>query len=346
MQSLPIRALLVSLLTLLVGCASNPDSGALSPRDTEGLRASERTVRPVQPAGRPAAAPANPASPALVIAGQTLTMAEIAPYLAEAAGGQILEELLITRIAERDLARAGLMLTQADIDNERLELARALAGRDIPADPDQLIQSVRRARGLGEQRFALLVRRTAALRKLVASEVTVTDEEVALAHQVRHGPRYRVRLIMAATERDAAQTLAELRALDPVSRRARFIELAMDRSIDASSAAGGLLEPISPADPAYPAVVRSALTSLQPGDLSPVLALNPNYAIVLAEEIIPADGAPLHAVASALRDDLRRRQERLLMDRRAAAILEAGAPTILDPSLQWSWRARQDRRPD
>lgn len=340
------RAILVVGMAVMVGCSSAPPAGdGLNARDTRGLEASERTVK-VTPASSGARPPSSGPAPAAVIAGQTLTMAQLGPALAEAAGAQVLEEILITHTAERELALAGMALTQTDLDNERAELAGALASGDVNADPELLIDSVRRSRGLGEERFGLLVRRTAALRKLVAPQVSVTEEEIAIAHRVRYGARYRVRMLMTATEREAAMVVAELGVLDEPARRARFIQLAMERSIDASSRAGGLLEPISPSDPAYPAIVRNTIPTLTPGQIGPVMALNPNYAVVMFEEVIPEQGVPIESVASTLREELRRRQERLLMDRRAQGILDSTPITVLDPSLQWAWRNRTARRKD
>lgn len=349
-RSTHLLHLLASTLAILSlsACAStspSSDAGPLSPRDTRGLEQAERSVqvsRAADTARTPTSGYTN--APAAVLAGETYSLAQLAPFLAESAGAVIIEELLLTALAERELTRAGMALTPADIEAERAELARALQAGNVPGDPSEVIAAVRRTRGLGDNRFDLLLRRTAALRKLVASEVGVTEQEVALAHRIRYGPRYRTRLIMIPTERDAAQIIAELRPLDPATRRARFIQLAVDRSIDNSSSAGGLLEPISTADPSYPATVRSALSTLQPGDMSPVLAMNPNYAIVLVEEITPDQGVSLQSVAPTLRDDIRRRQERLAMDRKAQVLIESSAPTVLDPSLQWSWRTREARR--
>ncbi len=330
----------------LGGCESTPSGtgGLSSERDTAGLRASERTVRVTQP-GSSRSSQSNMAGiPAAVVGGETLTMDQIAPYLAEASGALVLEDLLITRVAESELARSGRALTQSDLEQERAEFARALGASSPGTDTEQLIDAVRRSRGLGPERFGLLVRRTAALRKLVSSDVTVEETDIALAYRVRYGPRVRVRMILAATERDAAAMVSELRAMDPGSRRARFIQLAMDRSSDSSGSAGGLLEPISPADPAYPLAVRTTIASLQPGELSPVIAISPNYAIVLAEELIPDQNVGIESVRASLRDDLRRRQERLLMDRKARAIVDTAGITVIDPSLQWSWRTREGRR--
>lgn len=339
-----IRGLLAMVLLVPSGACSTPSQGEGSfERDTAGLRESERSVRVAPPDGTRQGTAERASLPAAVIGGETYTISQISPYLAEAAGALVLEELMVTRAAEAELARSGRALTQFDLDNERTELARALDVNRTGADPEQLVDSVRRARGLGPERFSLLVRRTAALRKLVSPDVTVSDAEIALAHQVRYGPRQRVRMLMSATEREAAGFLGELQTLDAATRRARFIELAMERSIDASGAAGGLLEPISAADPAYPLAVRTTISSLQPGQLSPVIALSPNYAIVLVEETIPDQGVQVDTVRETLRDDLRRRQERLLMDRKAQAIIEGSGITVVDPALQWSWRTRERR---
>lgn len=342
-------ALLATLFIplLLPACSSSPSSNpdGLSPRDTRGLEQAERTVQVSRaPEGARTPTSGYTAAPAVVLAGDTWSLAQLTPYLAESAGAVILEEILLTTLAERELNRAGMILSPQDIEAERAELVRALSDQNVQGDPSTLITAVRRSRGLGDNRFELLLRRTAALRKLVTSDITITDEEVALAHRIRYGSRYRTRLIMTSTEREAALIVSQLRPLDPSTRRARFIQYAVDQSIDSSANAGGLLEPISAADPSYPATVRSALASLQPGDMSPVLAMNPNYAIVLVEEITPDQNVPLASVASSLRTDIRRRQERLAMDRKAQILMESTSPTVIDPSLQWSWRTRESRR--
>jgi len=61
---------------------------------------------------------------------------------------------------------------------------------------------------------------------------------------------------------------------------------------------------------------------------------------VLVEHVLPRSGVPIEQAAASLREDVRLRQERLLMDRLARRLLESAAVRVLDPALNWSWRSR------
>ncbi len=170
-------------------------------------------------------------------------------------------------------------------------------------------------------------------------QVARQEEQLGTAHAVRHGPRCRARIIVVSSEREAAQ--ARSRVEGAADRRGAFIEEAIARSTDPSAPRGGLLEPISPADPAYPVSVRRALEALRAGELSPVVALENGYALLLLDERTEGDGTPIEAVRPELERLLRIRQERVLMDRTASQMLETARITVFDPSLEWSWRTRR-----
>ena len=64
-----------------------------------------------------------------------------------------------------------------------------------PDDAERLLDTIRKNRGLGEVRFARLLERNARMRRMVAPGVQVSQEEVAQAFRMLHGPKYRVRVI-------------------------------------------------------------------------------------------------------------------------------------------------------
>lgn len=318
---------------VLTACASqNQTREGPNPRDLRGLEASERQVS----AGRQ---PAPVERPPVMVDGQPVSWDELRAALSEAAGAAAVEEIALSRIVEAEFARRGLQLTEADLQRERELVERSLAAEGAGSDSAaEMLSRIRRSRGLGPARFDSLLRRNAMLRRLVQAEVVITDEQVRTAHAVRHGPRCRARIIVAPSEREAAQ--ARSRVEGAADRRAAFIEEAIARSTDPSASRGGLLEPISPADPAYPVSVRRALEALRPGELSPVVALEHGYALLLLDERTEGDGTPIDAVRPELERLLRTRQERVLMDRTASQMLETARITVFDPSLEWSWRTR------
>jgi parvulin-like peptidyl-prolyl isomerase len=101
-------------------------------------------------------------------------------------------------------------------------------------------------------------------------------------------------------------------------------------------------EPISTADSSYPQSIRASLAQLQPGTLSPIIALDSGYAILLLEAIIPADQPPADAREKA-RSEVTLRAQRVAMERLSRELLNASNVTAFDESLRWSWETRPNR---
>lgn len=307
-----------------------------NPADLRGVEAAERAARP-DASSRPGP---QPSAPAAIVNGQPIPWEELLGPLAEAAGGQVLQETILDRLLEEQARSRGITVSPDDIAAERALLTAAVS-RDAQANPDnaeRLLESVRRSRGLGEVRFAKLLHRNALMRRLVAPTIGIADEEVAQAFQMLHGPKYRARVITAPTRQQAA-ALRERAVAEPAAIRSNFIALAAAESTDPSSPRGGQIDPISPADPQYPATVRDAVLRLQPGEVSPVLAVDQGFAILLLEEAIPADNTTLEAVSDQIRAEVRIRRERLAMEELARRLLKSAQISIPDRSLDWSWRS-------
>lgn len=292
------------------------------------------------PALAAAARPTDDASPVLVVDGEAITRSALWPDLAESGGGAIVRELVLDIRLRKELAAKGLRVDAAAIEHERALLADSLAVAGATgARADELVLRLRRGQGLGERRFLALLERTAMLRTLVQGDVTVSDATVAQAYAIGYGPRHRVRMIVVPTQLDASGLRRELLASgDHLS--STFSRLAIERSVDDSAASGGVLPALSTEDPLWPSALRAAIAGLKPGELSPVLGLERGYAIVLVDAVIPASATPTDQVRPTLERQVRLRQERLLMDRAAARLLQGGdGVRVLDPSLQWGWSA-------
>lgn len=284
--------------------------------------------------------------PAAVVDAQPVTWEDLRPLLAEASGAEVLEEVALDRMLAQELASRGLAVSAADVERESVLLRSALE-RNAGATPDQaaeLVQTLRRARGLGESRYAGLLRRNAMLRALIAAQAEVPDSEVRQEYDIRYGRRLRARLLTVAREDEAAAARAELAAVPEADRAQRFGAVAARISTDPSAQRGGVLSPISPADPSYPLVVRQSLAALRPGELTPVVALETGYALLLLEEELAPAGVPFEQVADAMRGEVRLRQERVLMEELARRLLDRASVAPLDPGLNWSWQTRRGAR--
>ncbi len=295
----------------------------------------------------PARAPSAPGhDPAPFIVGNDpVGWDEIRPRLAEIAGAQVVEELTLENRLRNEFTSRAITLTPEDIDRERslfsMTLRRAMPIGDEPA-VEQALARVRRTRALGPDRFDALLRRSAMLRKLVAPEVRVDEDEVRASLEVRFGPRVRCRIIVMGVETEARRLHERLRAGPPEDLAQRFAAEARILSVDPSGARGGEVEPISPVDPTYAASFREALRDLQPGALSPVLVFDRGYAIALGVDRLPG-ATPPPGAEEAARDDVRQRLERAAMDVLAARLLNSAPVTVFDPSLNWSWTGRAAR---
>lgn len=275
---------------------------------------------------------------AVLVDGEFVTRDTLWPYLAEAQGGTILEEVVLDRRLARELERRALRITDEDVEAEQDNLIFVLLGRAATDENDaaRILDQTRNARGLGPARYDALLRRNAMLRRLVRDDVTITSDDIQRLYSVRHGPKVVARIIVMPTEREAAGLRDQILA-HPDTAREEFARLAMDNSIDATSARGGLIEPFSTEDPAYPLAARSALDQVEPGQLTPVIGLDAGFAFLRLEKILPADDVSLADARPRLERELRLRQERLLMQQRAAALLADARVTVIDRALGWSW---------
>lgn len=344
---------------LLGGCASDPEPAGRQPVQVE----------PGALAARPL--PPSATYPAM-INGDPVAWGALRGRLAEAAGRLVLEEVALERILEQELAERGMELTPADIHAEQEILLRTVdtSGDRSRDERLQLLEALRTRRGLGQERLDALLRRSAMLRKLVTDKVTVEESMIEQRHQTLYGERYLVRAIVLPTEMEAARALRELTspgagaaeqeqpppgfeeeapgapAVNESDLRARFMQLAVDRSIDATAPRGGLLEPISPADPTYPQALRDMLGKLEPGVPSAPVAIDRGpgqigFAILLLEEILPAQDVTMEEVRETISVELRLRQERILMQDLATRLLDSADIRPLDAHLAWSWEARE-----
>lgn len=281
------------------------------------------------------------APPAAIVAGSPVSETDLLPALSEAAGALVLEELTLRRALEAELAGEGLSMSVAQVQAERGLLVRTVAAeaRASESQAEEMIASMRRARGLGETRFEGLLWRNAALRALVSPKAKPTPEDITLATQLEFGPRFRARLLVTRSAEDATRASREVRAAGAGSPVV-FAEHAFRSSIDPSAPRGGLLPDASPADGALPPLVRTALMSLAPGECSDVLSIEGGFALVLLESRTREPRVPDDAELRELESKVLARIQRLAMDRLARTLLERTEVSVISDPLRWSWERR------
>lgn len=361
-----VRAAAAGAFTIVIaaglGACASGGGGGLDPagggeretvRVSRGLDASERSVSRSSIDGSGVGAGAVSAGggggTALTVGGRAIDWSAVRVRLVEASGADVLEELVLDAALEARAARAGVALDAGALDRERALLIQGYIDAGLArdrAEGERLIGEVRRTRGLGDQRFAALLERNALLRALVRDRVVIDESALERAYALRHGPRYRVRLLTTATMREASQAAARVRGGEAFSR------VAAEVSTDPSGARGGVVEPISAEDISYPESLRRVLPGLGVGQVSPAIALDNGYAVVVVDAVVGPGGGDWSVeqarqpAPASVREELvameRLRQERLLMDQLAREVLGEGANAVRfeDPDLARAWRAR------
>ena len=299
----------IMICALSVGCSSAINSadypmGRVSePSHTEGAR--------------------GDGVPTALINNQPIDENEFRNLTTETSGRLILNEMAIDRALHHKLNEIGISISDTDIQREQQTLLRSL-----DPDPEQavrLLRALRKRRSLGPTRYANLLKRNASLRLLVRDSVSISEERLHEEYSRWYGPRYRIRLLTLDSRNKADEMLRQLRA------GASFNELATKESTDLSAERGGLLAPFSNKDPSYPASIREVVGDLLPGEISPVIPIDNQYAIVQMLEHIPAQKVNYSTVRNNLLQTVRRNEERRLMDVLARELLAQTDVVILDP---------------
>lgn len=311
-------------LFILTGCGSTQEPMRVK------LGSSATTNRDLGGGSRPLTATEHDAVVA-IINGSPLRWAALADGLYEAAGGQVLREVVLDAMIDVELRRAGLTVTTDDITSERKRFERELALSVDANTGARLTDAVLRGRGLGPSRSEALVRRSASLRKLVIGSVRVSDAEIRLARSIREGPQHTIRVIETPYAGEASALAERLRG----SSIDDFARAAGKTSIDATASQGGLIGAISLDDPSYPQALRDAAKRLQPGQTSGVIGLDRSFVILRLDDVAP--GRPSESGDDAIRATLRDRKERVAMSVLGDRLLRDASVSVLSPSLGWSW---------
>jgi parvulin-like peptidyl-prolyl isomerase len=338
--------------TVLLHACSSGTGGSLEAQATSAL----------SPANSPSATPSTPPAAtadrrtggtAVAMVGQArLSSDELLRPLLEASGAAVLEEAALDRLLERELVNAGISITATDTRAEEDQLLQA-ASEQARVSRDQAARALadlRRARGLGPARFAALLTRNAKLRSLVRATALPNEQDLAIVREAEVGERVRARLVVLPDALSAGQTRARVleRAQTVQSAlgsgaesvlSALVAQAAIEQSIHATASRGGLLDPLSPADPSVPATVREALATTAPGQLSAILPLEQGFGVILVESKQPGH-APSTDESARIERQATARAQRRAMDTLARELLLRGGVTPLDESLRWSWESR------
>lgn len=320
----PLMAVTAILCLILYGCGPPAASTSRQP----SILNFSQTGRGLETSPQSARLPLD-ARPAAIVNGRNLYWRELRPSLVELSGGQALQEVILDQMLEKTLVDRELTIDGDDLARERKLLADTMS-----SDPNtafRLLDELRSRQGLGDVRFAALIRRNAALRSLVRRQVKTTEADLLRTYTLVYGEKRQARLITLNSLADARN------ALDRIRRGEFFGDVAVELSTDFSSARGGLLEPISREDQGYPVSFRVAIWKLTPGGTSDPLLLENQYALIQLVRVIEKDEIDFEKVRADLINLTRLNQERRLMEQLADRLLSNVTIHFIDDALRQSF---------
>ena len=225
-----------------------------------------------------------------VVNGEDIRREALAAACVDRFGEETLEGMVNKRLIEHHCRNRNITVTDQEISAEIDRMAaRFKIGRQ------QWLQMLEKERGINEQQYKHdILWPTLALRKLAAKELQVTDQQIQEAYEAQYGEAMKARLIVVATREEAEQLHRQLEA-NPDD----FARLAMQKSQDVNSASiGGLIQPIHHhvGDPG----IERAMFALEPNQLTPIIPVANQFAILKCEGKLPPREVPLESVRSEL----------------------------------------------
>ena len=259
-----------------------------------------------------------------------ISRSRLESLMIEMIGREALQEAILDAMLVHTLNERGIQLSPDAIERERTLMVQILA--EDETEGYRLLEEIRRREGLGPVRFTALLKRNAALRRLIEDRVELREEAILAAWDTLHGPRRIARVVVTPNLLQARE------ATDLIQQGREFSEVAVRFSTDASSRAGGLLQPISRLDPSWPTAFRETLWSLDSEEVSKPVLVDGDYLVIKYIGDVPEDGISFEDGRQAALETLRRAQERLLMDAEARQMLDSIEVDLIDSELRAVWK--------
>jgi len=230
-----------------------------------------------------------------VVNGQDIRRDALATACVERYGEDVLEGLVNKRLIMHHCRNRQIEVTDAEIDAEIDRMAKRFKiGRE------QWLEMLQRERGINVQQYKRdILWPTLALRKCAADQLTVSEEQIQQAYESQYGPAVKCRLLVVNDRPLAEQLRRQL-----VDKPDDFARLAMQHSVDVNSASiGGLIQPIRRhvGDKA----IEQAVFAMKPEEISQIIPVGQQFAILKCEGHLPARNVPLDTVRDELAEQIR-----------------------------------------
>jgi parvulin-like peptidyl-prolyl isomerase len=227
-----------------------------------------------------------------VVNGQDIRRDALATACCERYGNEVLEGLVNKRLIQHYCKNRQIEVTDQEVEAEIDRMAKR-----FKIGKEQWLEMLERERGINAAQYKRdILWPTLALRKCAAKDLVVTDQQLQEAHEAQYGPAVKCRLLVVA-DRQKAEQLHKQITIQPND----FARLAMQNSIDVNSASiGGLIQPIR--HHVGDANIEREVFALQPNQITPIIPVGEQFAILKCEGLVPARNYPMETVREELTD--------------------------------------------
>jgi len=228
-------------------------------------------------AGAPGAATANRPQVVAIVNGEEIQRNDLARECLIHYGTEVLESLVNKHLIAQHCRQRGITVTSQEVDEEIDRMAKKF---QLPTE--QWMKMLKQERGISPEQYAEdIIWPTLALRKLAASKLTVSQQELDRAFDAEYGEAIQARLIVINDLAKAKQVHAKAKA-----NPADFAALAKQHSSDVNSASlGGLVQPIR--HHVGDKRIEQTAFAMKKDEISPVITVGDQHVILKCEGRIP-----------------------------------------------------------
>jgi hypothetical protein len=232
----------------------------------------------------PAPAPAAAAGDKQIVAlvnGVPITRAELADELIQRKGKTHLDALINRKVIEQACAKAGITVTEKDVEDELREIMRGAGITTASEFESRMVKPMLRLT-LMEYKEDVL-RPGILTRRLAANRIQVSEDELKKAFEAKYGPRVQCRIILERNWSAIKDMHAKI-----AGDRQNFIQLARQQSDRDLAMVAGQIPPIGQGSSGDD--VEKRAFEMRDGEVSEVLQpAQGAYAILLREYAVPPD---------------------------------------------------------
>jgi parvulin-like peptidyl-prolyl isomerase len=272
-----------------------------------------------------------------IVNGRPLNKEEVVRLLMESHGVEALQQLVLLDLARQETKARGIRVTDGDVERERQRALDELAEKSglgpdaTQPNKEQALKTMLEEKQVSMAEYNLAMERNAHLRKLVESDLNITEATLRAEFARQHGERRGIRHVQIRI--GEAKLLNQ--AVSEIRSGTDFADVSRRLSQNPESAPkGGELPPFAFDDAEIPAAMREQAFAMQIGETSNPIKTEQVFQILKLEKIIPPENARFEDVREELEKKMRSRASQQKMGDRMTELFNRANVNVLDGKLK------------